>query len=94
MAAASHVTTWVYGMIHGGPPYTGSSPFARQIDFPTPVQMSFPTTGTNFSPTSQGIPFGNYYVYSVIEQVASGNNQLSAKYASGDSVATLATAAG
>lgn len=93
MAAAAHVTAWIYGMIHGGPPYTGSSPFARQIDFPTPVQMSFDTANTIFHPTSQGIRFGSNYVYSIIEQPASGLNQPSTKYAAGESVATLATSA-
>lgn len=93
MAAAAHVSTFIYGQIQGGPPYTGASPFARQITFGTPVKMSFPTTGTLFHPTSQGIRFGNYYVYSIVEIQATGLNQPSTKFGSGDSVATLATAA-
>lgn len=93
MAAAAHFTTWVYGMVQGGPPYRGSDPFARQITFPAQVQMSFPTEGTIFHPTSQGVSFGNYYVYSIIEVTPGGLNQPSQKYASGDSVATLATSA-
>lgn len=91
MAAAAHVTTWVYGTVQGGPPYIGSNPFANQITWAQQQQMSFPTTGTAFHPTSQGIRFGNNYVYSVIEVFASGLNQPSTKFGSGDSVATLAT---
>jgi hypothetical protein len=91
---ATHFTTWVYGMVQGGPPYRGANPFSRQITFPQQVQMSFPTEGTIFHPTSQGVRFGNNYVYSVIEINPTGLNQQSEKYASSDSVATLATAAG
>lgn len=94
MAAAAHVTTWIYGMVQGAPPYRGSNPFARQITFPQQVSMSFPTTGTVFHPCSQGVRFGNNYVYSIVEVQATGLNQPSTKYASSDSVATLATNAG
>lgn len=94
MAAAAHFTTLVYGLVQGGPPYRGTDPFAKQITFPAPVSMSFPTESTIFHPTQVGVRFGNYYVYSVIEVPASGLNQPSTKYASSDSVATLATAAG
>ncbi len=94
MAAAAHVSTLVYGTIQGAPPYIGSNPFANQQTFSRPVSMSFPTEGTVFHPTTQGIRFGNYYVYSIIEVQATGLNQQSTKYGSSDSVATLATAAG
>ncbi|MBP9720569.1 MAG: hypothetical protein KBD02_04840 [Bacteroides sp.] len=94
MAAAAHVTANVYGMVQGAPPYVGAEPFARQINFPTPAVMSFPTAGTVFTPTSQGIRFGNNYVYSIIEVAPTGLNVHGAKYAAGESVATLATAAG
>lgn len=94
MAAASHVTTWIYGMVQGGPPYRGANPFARQITFPAQTSMSFPTAGTIFHPLSQGVRFGSNYVYSVIEVNATGLNEPSEKYASSDSVATLATNAG
>ena len=94
MAAAAHVTTLVYGTIQGEPPYIGSNPFSRQDSFSQPVSMSFPTEGTIFHPTTQGIRFGNYYVYSIIEVQATGLNQPSTKYGSSDSVATLATNAG
>lgn len=94
MAAAAHVTTLVYGTIQGAPPYIGSNPFSNQNTFSQPVSMSFPTEGTIFHPTTQGIRFGNYYVYSIIEVQATGLNQPSTKYGSSDSVATLATNAG
>lgn len=94
MAAAAHVSTLVYGTITGQPPYIGATPFASQKPFTQPVSMSFPTTGTVFHPTTQGIRMGNQYVYSVIEVQATGLNQQSTKYGSSDSVATLATNAG
>ncbi len=94
MAAAAHVSTLIYGTIQGAPPYIGPSPFARQDTWAQPQLMSFPTTGTQFHPTTQGIRFGNNYVYSIIEVQATGLNQPSTKYGSSDSVATLATAAG
>lgn len=93
MAAAAHVTANVYGMVQGGPPYIGATPFARQITFPSPVVMSFPVSAT-FAPTSQGIAFGSNYVYSIIEMPPTGLNVHGDKYAAGESVATLATAAG
>jgi len=95
MAAASHVITLIYGTIQGAPPYIGANPFSRQDTFAGgPRSMSFPTTGTIFHPTSQGIRFGSYYVYSIIEIESTGLNQPSTKYASSDSVGTLATNAG
>lgn len=90
---AQQVQTWVYGMVQGGPPYRGADPFARQIVFPSQVSMGFPTEGVQFHPTSEGVRFGNNYVYSVIEINPTGLNQPSQKYASSDSVATLVTAA-
>lgn len=89
--AAANVTTWVYGMVQGGPPYRGADPFARQITFPSQVRMAFSTDNVIFHPTSQGVRFGNNYVYSIIEVAPSGLNQQSDKYASSDSVATLVT---
>lgn len=89
--AAANVTAYVYGMVQGGPPYIGSDPFARQIVFPQSVQMAFSTDNVDFWPTTQGVRFGNNYVYSVIEVRPSGLNQQSEKYASGSSVAQLVT---
>lgn len=88
---AANVTTWVYGMVQGGPPYRGASPFSNQVTFPSQVRMAFPTNLVTFHPTSQGVRFGNNYVYSIIEVQQGGLNQQSAKYASSDSVATLVT---
>lgn len=94
MAISAQFQTWIYGMVEGGPPYRGSDPFARQITFPSQVRMNFPSAGVVVHPTSQGVRFGSNYVYSVIEIPASGLNQPSQKYASGDSQATIATNAG
>lgn len=94
MAISAQFTSWIYGEVQGGPPYRGANPFARQITYPTQVKMNFPSAGVVVHPTSQGVRFGNNYVYSVIEIPASGLNQPSQKYASGDSQATIATNAG
>lgn len=92
MATVSNrVSAIVYGTIQGAPPYIGSSPFARQDTWAQPLTMSFPTLGTQFHPTTQGVRFGNNYVYSIIEVSATGLNQQSTKYATSSSVATLAT---
>lgn len=88
---SARATTYIYGEVWGGPPYIGSDPFARQTAYSTPQRMSFPTAQTNFWPLSQGIRFGNYYAYSIVEEPPTGLNQPSKKFASGDSVATLVT---
>jgi hypothetical protein len=89
--AAANVTTWIYGQVQGAPPYIGATPFARQDTFSTPQRMAFSVANTKFWPTSQGIRFGNYYVYSIVEVAPTGLNQQSTKFGSGDSVATLVT---
>jgi hypothetical protein len=97
MAAAAHVAAGIYGTIQGQPPYVGSNEqFSRQIDWGTPVQMSFPTTGTVFHQVTPGARVGNSsnYIYSVIEVQPTGLNVHGAKYVSNMSVATLATNAG
>ena len=91
MALTGRVTTIVYGTVEGSQPFQGANPFARQITWPNPQSMSVPTGGAAILPTTQGIKFGNYYVYSVICVPPSGLNQHGANYASGDSVATLVT---
>ena len=88
---SARVSANVYGMVQGGPPYRGADPFSRQITFPAMTVMSFPTEGTTFHPLSQGVRFGSYYAYSVIEVPATGLNQQSQKYAASNSVATLVT---
>ena len=97
MAAAAHVTSGIYGYVQGGPPYGfGLGSPDRFIPWTTPVQMSFPTTGTVFHPVTPGIRVGNTtnYIYSVIEVQQTGLNVQSTKYASNQSVSTLATNAG
>ena len=99
MAAAAHVTTNVYGQVFGKPPYIGTTDdnaFARFVEWDSPTSMSFPTTGTIFHPVTPGQQVGNTsnYIYSVIEVQASGLNVDGIKYASNQSVATLATNAG
>jgi hypothetical protein len=99
MAAAAHVTSGIYGQVFGKPPYIGTNStdaFARLVEWDSPVQMSFPTTGTVFHPVSPGQQVGNTsnYIYSVIEVQSTGLNVDGPKYASNQSVSTLATNAG
>ncbi len=101
MAAAAHVTSGIYGQVFGQPPYIGETSndaFARLVEWDSPVQMSFPTTGTIFHPVSPGQQVGNSsnYIYSVIEVIPSGlvPGGDGPKYASNQSVSTLATNAG
>lgn len=98
MAAAAHVTAGIYGTVAGAPPYTTGNQFATFDVWPTPVQMSFPTTGTIFHQVTPGAQVGNtgQYIYSVIEVQATGSTPQpqSWKYASNLPVATLATNAG
>ena len=97
MAAAAHVTAGIYGTVQGQPPFgTGLGSPDRNIFWDTPVQMSFPTTGTVFHPVTPGIQVGatSKHIYSVIEVQATGLNVHGVKYASNMSVSTLATNAG
>jgi hypothetical protein len=100
MAAAAHVTVNVYGTVAGQPPFQTVRQINLQVSFPifwaTPGAMSFPTTGTVFHPVNPGVQVGNTsnYIYSIVEVQPTGLNVNSAKYASNQSVATLATNAG
>lgn len=97
MAAASHFSTRVYGMIEGNPPYTNGSSqtsFSRTIDFNYAGVVSFPTAGTTFFPLPNGFKVGGAYVYSVIQVAPTGLNVHGDQYVTDSSVATLATLAG
>jgi hypothetical protein len=95
MAAAAHVTVNVYGQVFGKPPYQGDEPFANFVQWNTPVPTSVPTVGTIFHTVTPGQRVGNTsnYIYSVIEVLPTGLNVDGVKYASNQSVATLATGA-
>lgn len=91
---SARVTANVYGMMEGQPPFgTGLGSPSRSVFWDTPVSMNFPTTGTVFHPVSPGIQVNNTsnYIYSIIEVQPTGLNVHGAKYASNQSVATLAT---
>lgn len=93
---SARVTANVYGQVFGKPPYIGTNDenaFARLVIWGSPTSMNFPTSGTIFHPVSPGQQVGNTsnYIYSVIEVQATGSNVESTKYASNQSVATLAT---
>jgi hypothetical protein len=91
---SARVTANVYGMVQGAPPFgAGLGSPDRNIFWETPTQMNFPTSGTVFHPVNPGIRVGNTsnYIYSVIEVLPTGLNTHGWKYASNQSVATLAT---
>jgi hypothetical protein len=101
MAAASHVTSGIYGKVFGQPPYIGTTSndaFTRFVEWDSPLQMSFPAQGTVFHQVTPGQRVGNTsnYIYSVIEFSPTGltPNGNGDKYASNQSVATLATNVG
>ena len=99
MAIAAHVTSGIYGQVFGEPPYIGTNDetaFSNFVVWDSPLQMSLPTTGTVFHQVTPGQQVGNTsnYIYSVIEVQPTGLNVKSTKYASNQSVATLATNAG
>lgn len=94
--ASARVTANVYGQVFGQPPFQGSNSqdaFSRLVVWDSPTSMSFPTTGTIFHPVSPGQQVGNTgnYIYSVIEVQPTGLNVEGDKFASNQSVATLAT---
>ena len=84
----------IYGFVQGGPPFgTGLGDPSRFLPWDTPGVMNFPTTGTVFHPVSPGVRVGNTsnYIYSLVEVLPTGLNVHGTKYASNQSVATLAT---
>lgn len=89
---SARVTANVYGMVQGGPPYVGTA-LVNPSFWDTPVSMNFPTTGTVFHPVTPGAQVGNTsnYIYSIIEVQPTGLNVHGNKFASNQSVATLAT---
>jgi len=94
---AAQVTTRVYGMIQGNPPFAdanGQTAFSREIDFSFAGRVSFPTTGTAFFPLPNGVKIGGAFVYSVIQVAPSGLNIHPTQFVTDSSVATLATLAG
>lgn len=94
MAASSGFITRVYGAIQGAPPYIGAQPFSEQVAFSQGQIANFPSTGTEIWPLSQGIQFGNMYCYSIVIVPPSGLQQYGKKYATDQTVATLATLRG
>lgn len=94
------VTAVVYGTVNGQAPYQGTNSgnaFADFKQWDSPAVMSFPAgSGVVFHPVTPGQRVGNSataYIYSIIEvpSTSSTPNPQSARYASGKTVATLAT---
>lgn len=89
---SARVAANIYGTVQGGPPYDGTN-LTNPNFWETPVSMNFPTTGTLFHSVTPGAQVNNTsnYIYSIIEVQPTGLNVHSVKYASNQSVATLAT---
>jgi len=93
---SARVSVNVYGQVFGQAPYIGTNSgdaFTRLTVWDSPQTMSFPTSGTIFHPVSPGQRVGNSsnYIYSVIEVQPTGLNVEGDKFASNQSVTTLAT---
>lgn len=97
MAAASAFTSYIYGEVQGQPPFNGSQPFSRAIAYPATARgnRSFPVQGTVVHPVNPGVQLsgGGAYIYAIIEEFPGGltTGADTKKYATSDSVATLAT---
>lgn len=97
MAAASAFTSYIYGEIQGQPPYAGTQPFSRATAYSPNARgnRSFPVQGTIVHPVNPGVQLsgGGAYIYAIIEVVPGGltTGADTKKYATSDSVATLAT---
>lgn len=97
MAAASAFSAYIYGEVQGQPPFNGTQPFARAYAYPAQGRgnRSFPVQGTVVHPVNPGVQLsgGGAYIYSIIEEFPGGltTGADTKKYASSDSVATLAT---
>jgi hypothetical protein len=101
MAAAAQVLANVYGRVWGQPPYQGTTSanaFTNFDAWDSPTSMGFATQSITLHPVTPGQRVGNTsnYIYSVIEVNPTGLTPQpeSLKYATNQSVATLATAAG
>ena len=101
MSAASMVSANVYGRVFGQAPYQGttsSDAFSNFVVWDSPTVMAFPTGNITIHPVTPGQRVGltSNYIYSVIEVAPRSltPNPESVKYASNQSVATLASLAG
>lgn len=98
MAITAHVTTRIYGIVTGQPPFQNASGQAAVSSFkqyPTaPLASIAVTPGANLWPLANGLPVGNgYFVYSIIEIPPQGLNQPAVKLATDQSVTALIAAA-
>lgn len=94
--AASHFTANVYGKVSQDPPYIGTNSANALGTFDawsSALTASFPAAGVSIHQVTPGQQVGNTsnYIYSVIEINATGLNVHGDKYASNQSVATLAS---
>jgi hypothetical protein len=93
---AQQFRAFIYGEIEGQPPFqnsAGASSFTRDKPWPAGQLVSFPSQGVRMFPLPNGILVGNNYVYSVLEVPNPELTHYTTKYAAGESVATLVTAA-
>lgn len=97
MAILNHVSTRIYGLITGQPPFqnqAGQASVSSFKSYPTAPLTSIPTTGVTFWPLANGLQTnGGYYVYSIIELPPTGLNVQGVKLATDLSVTALIAAA-
>lgn len=98
MAITAHVTTRIYGLITGQPPFqnaAGAAAVSSFKEYPVaPLASIAVTPGANLWPLQNGLRCQNgYYVYSIIEIPPQGLNQPSVKLATDMSVTALIAAA-
>lgn len=91
---ANIISTDVYGMIQGNPPF-GQTTLApsRVDDWAASVKMGFPVSKIVIHPVTSGFLVGGQYVYGIIEVLPDGNNVHGKKYATNTAAATLVTSA-
>lgn len=97
MAILQHVTTRIYGIITGQPPFqnaAGTAAVSSFKQYPVAPLTSIATAGVNLWPLANGLQTLNgYYVYTILEIPPSGLNQPSVKLATDQSVTTLVSVA-
>lgn len=93
MAILNHITTRVYGLVFGQPPFQNSAGVAAVDTFknyPIAPLTSVPTTGVTFWPLTNGLQtVSGYYVYTIMELPPTGLNVNSVKLATDQSVTSI-----
>lgn len=85
MALINHITCRVYGEAFGSPPFQNEAGTQSAIDrfkqYPVAPLASVNLNNATIWPLVTGFWTGAFYVYSIIEQVATGTNHNTVKLA-------------